>query len=669
MGQSILGGETVEKEKGNANLKRWQDKLAKNKSEYEKELNKMAERDALYNGTQEISGINGNKAKKSNYVRNIIGEIIEAEVDSSIPLPKVSAKRPEDEDRAATIEAFLRNELDYLSFEKINDLDERTTPIQGGDFFLVEWDNERHTHDTIGGVKVSLLHPRQVIPQAGVNNIQDMDYIFILTGTTKKEIKRKYKVDVFSEEEEFPEVRSNAGEVDTNSDDVVTLITAYYKNKSGGIGVYRWVGNTEVQALEDYFARRLKYCKKCGNTVAEDDRQCKMCGSRAFEHRTQETTPLDRDIDIQVTNGQREYIPQMTDPVYDYMPVVDDMGTEMMDAYGQPMMEYSLVEDARPNEVPVYKLTQYPIILRRNISKNGSLLGGSDVDSIRDQQEMVKKLGDKIQEKLMKGGSYVTFPAGVNIRKTDEELKVIELEDAAQKSMIDVLNIQANISNDITFMDVAYQAARETIGITDSFQGRKDSTAQSGTAKQFAAAQTAGRLESKRVMKQAAYQELFELMFKFMIAYADEPRATNSQNPIGDVEYGRFDRYDFLERDAAGELYWNDDFLFSVDTTNNLAQNRDALWTATKESYQSGAFGDPSDINTRILYWSTLEKYHYPNAGNIKKNLQEQKEQQEAQANEMRALQAGNGNIQGAGVAGGQIQGNIPMSQQPVPGV
>ena len=576
--------------KGGSNLKKWQDRLRNNRSEYENELNKMAERDALYNGTKQISGIDGKAAKKSNYVRNIVGEIIEAEVDSSIPLPKVSAKRPEDEDRAMTIEAFLRNELDYLPFEKINDMDERTTPIQGGDFFLVEWDNDRHTHDTVGGLKVSLLHPRQVIPQAGVNNIQDMDYIFVLTGTTKKEIKRRYNVDVFSEDEEFPEVRSGDGDTDITSNELVTLVTAYYKNKNGGIGVYRWVGDTEVQSLPDYFARRLKYCKKCGNIVTEDERICPVCESRAFEHRIQETTQLDRDIDIEINGGQREYISQMTAPVYGDIPVTDETGAEMFDEFGNAMTEYGIIEEARPNEVPIYKLTQYPVILRRNISKSGALLGGSDVDSIKDQQE-----------------------------------------------------IQANISNDRAFMDVAYQAARETIGITDSFQGRKDSTAQSGAAKQFAAAQTAGRLESKRVMKQAAYQELFEMMFKFMLAYADEPRATKRQNPIGDIEYGMFDRYNFLERDAAGELYWNDDFLFSVDTTNNNAQNREALWNSTKEAYQSRAFGDPANIDTRILYWATLERYHYPNAGNIKQNLKEQKEQQEAQSNEMQKMQNGNG--------------------------
>lgn len=659
-------------ENNNTNiLQKWQDRLQKNRSEYLKELQLMDERDALYNGTRQVAGINGKAAKKSNYVRNAVGEIIEAEVDSSIPLPKVTAKRQEDEERAATIEAFLRNELDYLPFEVINDMDERTTPIQGGDFFLIEWDNERNSHRTIGGIKVTLLHPRQVIPQAGVNNIQNMDYIFVLTGTTKKEIKRVYNVNVYTEEEEFPEVRSNGGMTDSNSSDLVTLITAYYKNKNGNIGVYRWVGDTEVQALEDYFARRLKYCKKCGSTVPEDVAECPHCHSKSFEHRTQDSTPLDRSIDILTADGALETIPQMTEPVYQDMPMYGDNGQLLIGDYGQMLTDNVLIEPERPNEVPAYRLKQYPIILRRNISKNGTLLGSSDVDSIRDQQEVIKKMGDKIQEKLFKGGSYVTLPREVNVRKTDEELKVIELDDAAQKSMIDVLNMQPNVSNDLTFMDIAYQAARETIGITDSFQGRNDKTAESGTAKQFAAAQTAGRLESKRVMKQAAYQDIFQLMFKFMLAYADEPRATNYQNSIGDVEYGIFDRYAFLERDAAGELYWNDDFLFSVDTSNNLAQNRESLWNTTKEAYQSGAFGDAADINTRILYWSTLEKYHYPNAGNIKKQLQEMQKQQEQQMqaqqqmggmpNEMQSMQYGNAGIQGAVNNGQPIQNDIQM--------
>lgn len=656
-----------------SDIARWQERLQKNKAAFEDELSRMDRRDALYNGTNEIKGYS-QKAKSSKYVRNVIGEIIEAEVDSSIPLPKVTAKRPEDEQRAATIEAFLRNELDLLPFEKLNDMDERTTPIQGGDYFHIEWDNNRSTHNTIGGIRVSLLHPRQVIPQAGVTDINDMDYIFILTGVTKEYVKRTYGIDVSDESEEYPQARSNAGQAEKTAADMVTLVTAYYKNDSGGIGVYRWVGDTEVQSLKDYFARRLRRCKKCAQTVSEDDKECPVCGAKAFEYTDEKTTQLDREITINTPDGP-ETIPQSQPAEYGMDYVYDDNNGIMLDGTGTPMMTEVMIQEERPSEIPIYKPNIYPIVIRRNISKNNSLMGGSDVDSIEDQQELIKKLGDKIQEKLLKGGSYVTFPKTVRIKKTDEELKIIEVDSPADIQSIQVLNIQPNISNDTAYMDIAYQAARDTIGITDSFQGRKDTTAQSGEAKKFAAAQSAGRLESKRVMKQAAYQEVFELMFKFMLAYADEPRSTNSQSPVGDVEYGIFDRYSFLERDATGELYWNDDFLFSVDTTNNMAQNREALWSATRDAYQSGAFGNPQDIDTQILYWATMERYHYPNAGNICNTLKDKKAQQEqmiqAQAaqiggvqGEVSGMQGGNGNIQGGTPVGQPVPAGIPMQEQ-----
>ena len=60
----------------------------------------------------------------------------------------MSGRREEHEELAKTLEDFLRNETDRLPFEMLNDMDERITPIQGGDIFLVEWDSDRHTHET-----------------------------------------------------------------------------------------------------------------------------------------------------------------------------------------------------------------------------------------------------------------------------------------------------------------------------------------------------------------------------------------------------------------------------------------------------------------------------------------------------------------------------------------
>jgi hypothetical protein len=131
-------------------------------------------------------------------------------------------------------------------------------------------------------------------------------------------------------------------------------------------------------------------------------------------------------------------------------------------------------------------------------------------------------------------------------------------------------------------------------------------------------------------MKRAAYAALFEVMFKFMLAYADEPRPIVSKDKSGTTEYGEFNRYDFLEQDETGEWYWNDRFIFSCDTSAPLANNREAMWQETRLNLQTGAFGDPTNIETLILFWTKMEMLHYPGAAETKSYLQEKLEQQQA---------------------------------------
>ena len=116
-------------------------------------------------------------------------------------------------------------------------------------------------------------------------------------------------------------------------------------------------------------------------------------------------------------------------------------------------------------------------------------------------------------------------------------MKVIRPGNAATKALIDVYDLQGNVEQDMVYLSQVYEEARQIIGITDSFQGRTDRTATSGKAKEFAAAQSAGRLESKRVMKDAAYAALFEAMFKFKLAYTDEPRPVVSNDIHGNAQY------------------------------------------------------------------------------------------------------------------------------------
>ena len=77
------------------------------------------------------------KGRTTPHVRNIVAENIESQVSTDIPQPKVTARRKQDEGLARLIEDMLRNELDRLPMEYLNDMQERTVPIQGGSFFHV----------------------------------------------------------------------------------------------------------------------------------------------------------------------------------------------------------------------------------------------------------------------------------------------------------------------------------------------------------------------------------------------------------------------------------------------------------------------------------------------------------------------------------------------------
>ena len=573
-------------------LEQWQEKYQKAKSSWSGTKEELLKYSALYEGTYEIEStdptIKG-KVKKAKSVRNIVAENVDTIIDSNIPTPKVTAKREADEIKADRIENFLRNELDRLPFETLNDEDERNTSIFGSDLFLVEWNNNGGTHTTIGEIEVSVVDPTHFIPQQNVKDIKKMDYIFFEVQMTKEQIKDKFDVDV-------------TDEVNEDDDELMVIMTYYRNRKEDCIGRYCWVNDKELEDIPDYFARILNVCKKCGQVTYE--KQCKYCGSRAIEKKTQEYEEL-------------------------YQPITDINGKvripDRQVVYGMDNMGNAL-EQEQAMRIPYYKINQFPIAFRKNISVNNKLLGESDVKRMKDQQNAIKKHETKIMEKLEAAGSIFTKPKGLKITTNNEEMRIVEIEKPEQMNMLQTINLQADVSQDLQYIDYNYQASRYALGVTDSFQGRKDATATSGRAKEFAAAQTAGRLESKKVMKNACYADLFELMFKFMLAFADEPRSIVAKDKDGKVEYLEFNKYDFVEIDEAGEVYWNDEFLFSVDSAAALANNREAMWQETRMNLETGAMGNPQDIATLIRFWTIMESLHYPKASQIKQQLQEQQE-------------------------------------------
>ena len=594
-----------------AKLDYWKDWLGRNEAALGDLGRRMDEREALYRGeVREITPLTprdklrSGRLRKTSHVRNIIAENIESEVSAVIPQPKVTARRQSDEWRAKILEDMLRNELDRLPMETLNDMMERTVPIQGGAYWLVEWDNSKRTHSTVGDVTISILHPKQVIPQDGVfGSVEDMDAVILKLPQTRAAIKRMYGKDV-DEGEEAPEARTLDTEADT-AEDMVTQYVAYFRNEKGGVGKFSWVGDTVLEDMEDFEARRLRKCRSCGEIIPDPETtRCPVCGAEAIEEGEEES----EELFTGVTTGNGTSIPGAADAV---------------DESGLPVMQ--------PTVLPYYKPDVFPVFLQKNVSVFGRLLGDSDVDKIADQQNTVNRMEQKIIDRFIKAGTRITLPDRADFRADPEDGEKWYIGNAADAGLIGVYQFSGDLSQEMQYMAGVYEEARQALGITDSFQGRKDPTAQSGVAKQFAAQQSAGRLESKRVMKEAAYAELFKRIVMLKMAYADEPRSVVAADDRGQAKYEEFNRYDFYEQDEKGAwrcILGDDRFLFSCDTSAPLVKNREQLWQETAKMYQLGAFGDPGDPDTRILFWTKLEQLHYPGAGDTREYLEKKKEAQ-----------------------------------------
>lgn len=622
-------------EQDKSRLAMWQDRLRVNEGAWNVFQEKFDERDRIYRGQHALRNTVStprNSPKETNHCYNIVSENIESEVDSTIPMPKVTPRRKADEWRARIIEDMLRNEIDRIPMEEINDAMERIVPVQGGAFYLLEWDNREIHGDRIGENVVTAIHPKEFVPQDGVfTGIEDMDYFFLKLPQTKQYIRDKYGVDVEYAQETEPEIKATDA---STAEDMVTQYVAYYRNDRGGIGVYSWVCDTVLEDIEDYQARRRRHCKRCG--AAEGT------GSRIMQDGSQPEKKEE--------NGVCPYCggTEWTDEDEAYEDVFEprQMGGEEGPVVGGANLaadENGNIVMRATERVPYYKPDVYPLVLQRNISVFGQLLGESDVDKIADQQNTLNRLEQKIINRICEAGSITILPPDTSVTIDENEHRVYRCENVANANAIRNVAFTGDLQYELAYLAQVYEEARRTLGITDSFQGRNDTTATSGKAKEFAASQSAGRLESKRMLKRAAFARLYELIFKFKLAYADEPRPVISKDDTGENKYDYFDRHDFLEQTADGGWRYVDDFIFSTDDASALAVNRQNMWQELTSQLQAGAFGDPTNLNTLILYWTSMEQEHYPGASEkkqyIKEQLAAQQEAMQQQAMQQAMLQ------------------------------
>jgi hypothetical protein len=580
----------------------WQDKLEISKASYPLDL--MDEREYLYLGARGVdANINSRQTptKMANMVYNIGYEFIETEVDPTVPQPSVKSKRPEFSWLATMIEDSLSNDIAELGIERINDFNERITPVQGLSIIEVAWNPDYKHKLHRGEIQLIHRHPKQLIPQQGVYKLQDMDYFFVLESMTKDQVMREHGKNVDYATEEYQDVVNLSGLENSfnNENEKVTKITCWYKDDDDDISKFSWVESTVLEDLPKFFCRRLDRCKKCESIKDmehfEVTGECANCGSTKFESTIEKEEVLAAPIRI---------------------------------GSGEVLM---------PGEVlPYFVPTRYPFSIRINVPKNFSFEGQSDIDVIRDQQDTIKKAATKAEEKIIKGGSVITLAEDQVDQITDQTYQIIRMT-PTQKASFGVENLQADIGPELMWIQDSYKKAQSMLGITDSFQGKEDPTAKSGVAKQIQVQQASGRMQSKQKNKYEAFKELFEIMWEFKLAFYDELRPYLPKDQEGKNMLQVFDKYAFVLRDAEGKLYYNTDFVFSADSSQGLPKDKIFIFNQAKEMSAAGLI-DP------IQFWGIMEQIGFPNAKLIKKQLEErqqqqmQMQQQQAAMNEQNAM-------------------------------
>ena len=413
---------------------------AKTHPDYERQMTLNKRNIEQYNGSKKIDPVDDSSELPDDaiVVRNITRELIESQKDMRIPAPKVTPRISlQHTDRNAKATERLLNMLrDKLPFERLNNTDEFYAPTLGATFYLVEFDNSVRTHFTVGEGKVSIIDPSDIIPQPGIYDVNEMEYIFIRSRMTREDIMRTYGVPLRVAEES--DIDPEDDDVGLEQYNVVTVYTCFWRNESGAVCKYVWSGDTELQDVDDYYARKKYICRCCGKRkeLCEEN----PCSDPDYEMQDEDYEELTEDIilpdyayeDVMTSTGAvikqrvQKKIPAFS-PVYkDGEPVMEEADEPVLDETGEPVMQRTatgaiipqmhkvLRPKTAPTRLPYYKPKRLPVICRRNVSIPKSLYGQSDCEVIRPQQQEINKLESRIHEKLMRSGAIEFHRKGVS---------------------------------------------------------------------------------------------------------------------------------------------------------------------------------------------------------------------------------------------------------------
>lgn len=575
-------------------------KAAKEKNELANTKNLQRWRKAYY-GTLKALKKDGTEDSETNsrQLRKMVYEFVESKIDNSIPTPKMTPKYKSDLPLIETTEDFLRYNIDNIFGKYLNDRDERATYVDGTSWYKVWWDSLDNSHSTSGTVKVDLCLADQIVPQPGITDWRQLEYIFELQQISLARVWDLYHRRITPVASNTSQPANPEEETDLST---ITMVTCYYLNEDRIVGKFSWAQHSRqvICNEENWQIRKLRKCTSC-HTIVPQDKQCPVCGKRNFKYENATTEILGEDL-YEVYNP------------YETGESDDEQNKDQYKAR---------VFLTKGTEIPFYVVRQLPFIPRPAVSSIESMYGISEAKMVLEMQDVCNKMYTKMVDKTLDSGAVVTKPARLKMNDSGNGIKMIDVRSYEESQMVQNKQIAADTSQDIAAAQMMYESARATSGVTESFQGKYDASATSGKAKEFSAMQTAGRIESLRVIKAAAFSAVYELVLKYLLAFSDESQKFVKTLPDGSVEEEEWNKYMFLAKDKYGQIYYRDDFKFGSDAAASLANNRVAMWQELQSQYMQGTMGDVADPNTRVLFWNAMEQQQYPLAKTILAGIKE----------------------------------------------
>ena len=526
----------------NERLKRAQNRLDLAMNEHKNFKIKASEWDDQYNNAREIKPLpistvsdkyNRSKPQQARQVVNITYQLVESQIDATIPMPAVDAIEEEDFiEKRLMVEGMLSYISQGPELQRVNTENERIVKKNGLCVYKIGYNPDIRKHNWHGEIEITNPHPINLVPQPGVHRIQDMDYFFHIENRSISYIVRRYGKDEPEKLKDALEKSSakytdleNLGtlERDNLNSELRSVVEMWYRDEDGDVCKYTWCDEIELEHVPKFYYKRDAE----GNLIEVEE----------IEIEDEET-------------GEMKVV-----------------------------------------EVPAYIPTRYPFVIQYNVPKEKSFLGKSDPEIISDQQEGIKKILSMNEEKQIMGTTKIITRQGSGLKEklTNATSQVLETDDPVGD--VKVVDMKTHDTQLIETYNIYVQAAKDALGVTEASQGRAEFSNLSGRAIELLAQNSASRMDVKKSEKDIAYTELYQILYDFLMAYYDEPRPFRVKGISNLPEFGYFDKGKLVKQDITGEYYWPE-FDIHISTELGLPKTKEFVLTTATEAIQYGAL-DP----------------------------------------------------------------------------